>query len=132
MGQVDFKWMSSGGILLDGAGDIAVTLEGSAESIKDIVRSRLKAALHGWQLYAMGADLQRLVGRTVSAELETVVVRQIQSALSANFLPRGTFNVRTLTLNDSIQAMVFLNSTVVAQVLLENISSTTPTVTVLA
>jgi hypothetical protein len=131
MGQVDFQWMSSGGILLDGAGDIAVTREGSLDSIRDIVRSRLKAALQGWQLYAIGADLQRLVGQTVSAELETTVVRQIQTALSANFLPRGTFDVKTLTLNDSIQAIVFLNAAVVAQVLLENISSSSPILTVL-
>lgn len=131
MGQVDFVWQSRGGILLDGTGDIAVTREGTLDSIRDIVRSRLKAALRGFQLYAIGADLQRLVGRTVSAEVETTVVRQIQSALSLNFLPRGTFEVKTLTLNDSIQAIVFLESTIVAQVLLQNISSSSPTLTVL-
>ena len=60
--SVDFKWGTIGGIFLDGAGDIAVTDPTTNESLIDMVVTRLKAKLDGWQLYRIGADLERRLG----------------------------------------------------------------------
>lgn len=131
-GTCDFKWMSSGGLLLDGNGDIAVTAEGTLDSIRDVAVSRVKAALNGWQLYVgMGADLQTQVGNTVSAEIASALQRQVQQSLTwGNFLPRGSFQVEVLRTGGTIQVLVFLNQQLIVQAMISNLNSTTPTVQV--
>ena len=74
---IDLKWMSQGGVLLDG-GDIALC--DPLEGIKDMVRTRLKAALNAWKLYAIGADLEDFIGNAISDELEVSLRRQVVNA----------------------------------------------------
>jgi hypothetical protein len=73
--------MPQGGVLLDGNGDIALC-DSALESVRDIVRSRLKADLNGWQLYPIGADLQSQIGEMAPDELESAVRRLVRTALS--------------------------------------------------
>ena len=42
----DLRWTSQGGVLMDGTGDIAITLT-SIEELETMVATRLKAA-HQW------------------------------------------------------------------------------------
>lgn len=119
----------AGGIYLDGLGDIAVTDPSTIESVQDIVASRLKATLNGWQLYSIGADLQSLPGQSISQELEVTVQRQIQTALTNNFLPRGSFQVETLVYGNTLRALVYLNQALIAQAFVTNLDSI-PQVTV--
>ena len=113
--MVDFQWQSQGGLLIDGTGDIACTSESTIDSAVDIVRSRLKAALNGWKLYAMGADLQAGVGEAVGPELELTLKRQVTQSLSDGFLPRGSFQVETLSMGGLIRVLVYLNGQMVVQ-----------------
>ena len=113
--MVDFRWMSNGGILLDATGDIACTDSSTLESVVDIVRSRLKAALNGWKLYAIGADLQARVGGIVGAELEVALKRQVYQALSDGFLPRGVYSVETLSHGSTVRVLVYLKGQLIAQ-----------------
>lgn len=114
-GLVDWKWMSQGDFLLDGTGDIATTNPATLESVVDMVRSRLKAAIDGWKLYAIGADLNARLGDTVSAELELTLKRQVQQSLSNQFLPAGSFQVQSLVDGGKITLFVYLNKTLIAQ-----------------
>jgi hypothetical protein len=116
--MVDFRWMGSGGILLDGSGDIACTDPTTLESITGIVRSRLKAALNGWKQYSIGADLQARVGDIVNPELEVNLQRQVYQSLSDGFLPRGSFTVQTLAYGDTVRLLVYLQEELLAQVTL--------------
>ena len=106
--SVDACWMSFGGLLIDGTGDIACTSD-PMDSVKDIVRSRLKAALDGWKLYRIGADLAERVGDTVNEETEIAIRRQVAQCLTSEFLPNGAFQVETLTDVDKIRVFVYLN-----------------------
>lgn len=106
--MVDFKWMSAGGLLVDGTGDIACT-SGALESVQDIVRSRLKAALDGWKLYRIGAGLAEFPGNTVAPETEVAIRRQVSQALTRDFLPAGSFQIETLSDVDVIRVFVYLN-----------------------
>lgn len=110
----DFSWMSCGGCLIDGTGDLALaTVE---DSLHDMIVTRLKAALDGWQLYRIGADLEALVGNTVTDELEIAVRRQVEMALSRDLLPRGGFQVKTLVVGNLIQVFVFVQESLVATI----------------
>lgn len=110
----DFRWMSQGGVLLDGTGDLAM---GSAEeSLVDMVRTRLKADLHGWKLYAIGADLDRRIGDAMGPELEATVRRQIVAALTNQFLKPNAFDIRILSSGRTIDAYVYVDSSLVATV----------------
>src|ERR1039458_2602401 len=102
-------------MLVDGSGDIACTDPSTLDSVQDIVKSRLKAALNGWQLYSFGADLQARVGDTIDPELDVNLRRQVCRAMTDDFLPRNAFDVRTLAFGDTIQVMVYLNNQVIAQ-----------------
>src|SRR5271170_2096560 len=93
-GLVDWQWMSQGDLILAG-GDIGTTDPTTLASIQDMVRTRLKASLHGWQLYAIGADLQKRLGDTMTAELNTTLRRQVNRSLTNQFLPSGSFTVKT-------------------------------------
>jgi hypothetical protein len=111
---VDWRWQSAGGILLDGRGDIAFTGTTTSESTIDMVRTCLKATLAGWQNYQIGADLESLLGSTVDAELESRVQRQVTTALSTSFLPRGSFQVQTLPNGNSMTVLVYIAQQAVA------------------
>lgn len=112
-GLVDWVWMSQGDLILSG-GDIATTDPSSLDSLKDMVRSRLKAALDGWQLYSIGADLQARLGDTVDAELNITLRRQINQSLTNQFLPRGSFNVQSFTDRGVVNLFVYLNQSLIA------------------
>ena len=110
--SVDFLWCSNGGLLLDGSGDIAIT-QSPLESLRDMVNTRLKAALDGWKLYRIGADLDRVIGETVSPEIELRIQRQVQTALTRDLFPSGTFQVKTLAAGAQITIFVYLQQTLV-------------------
>lgn len=112
-GLVDWVWMSQGDLILSG-GDIATTDPSSLDSLKDMVRSRLKAALDGWQLYSIGADLHARLGDTVDAELNITLRRQINQSLTNQFLPRGSFNVQSFTDRGVVNLFVYLNQSLIA------------------
>ncbi|MGC1582150.1 MAG: hypothetical protein WA766_11735 [Candidatus Acidiferrales bacterium] len=112
-GLVDWQWMSQGDILLAG-GDIATTDPTTLASLQDMVRTRLKASLHGWQLYPIGADLQARLGDTINAELNTTLRRQVNRSLTNQFLPNGSFIVKSLTDNGLITIFVYLNQSLIA------------------
>lgn len=111
--SVDFAWMSKGGVLLDSTGDIAFT-QSPWECMQAMVSTRLKAAIDGWKLYRIGADLDALIGQTVAPELETAIQRQVQASLSNDFLPVGFFQVKTVALGQSVKVFVYIQSTLIA------------------
>ena len=111
---IDWRWQSAGGILLDGTGDIAFTDGNTNESLADMVRTRLKAALTGWQCYAIGADLETLLGSTMDAELEARIQRQVTTSLSDQFLSRGSFQVQTLPNGGRMSVLVYISQQLVA------------------
>ena len=110
----DFRWMSRGGCLVDGSGDLAFS--GPDESVQDMILTRLKAAFDGWRLYRIGADLDRLVGNTVDAELELAIIRQIETALTQDLLPRGSFQIKLLPFGSRVQVFVYIKDTLMATV----------------
>lgn len=112
-GLVDFAWMSQGDILLAG-GDVATTDPSTLQSIQDMVRTRLKASLNGWQLYPIGADLQARIGDTINAELNIRLRQQVNISLTNQFLPRGSFVVKSVTDNELITIFVYLNQSLIA------------------
>ena len=111
---IDWRWQSAGGILLDGTGDIAFTSGLTNESLADMIRTRLKAALTGWQLYQIGADLETLLGSTMDAELEARIQRQVTTSLSNQFLSRGSFQVQTLPNGGRMSVLVYISQQLVA------------------
>lgn len=102
----DFRWQTNGGVLIDGTGDIAFASED--ESMKDMIRTRLRAAIDGWKLYAIGADLKRRLGNANIAEMETAIQGSVARALSRDLLSPGTFEVETLASGESLQIFVYL------------------------
>ena len=112
--SVDLGWMSKGGLLQDGSGDIAFTVS-PLQCLKDMAYTRLKATLNAWKLYPMiGADLDSCPGQTVAAELETTIQRQVTAAFTQDFLPYGSFTVKTVPMGSTIQVFVFLDKTLIA------------------
>ena len=80
-----------------------------------MVTTRLKAALDGWKLYPIGADLENLLGSTVAAELELSIQRQVRASLSLDFLPLGSFTVSTLVVGpQTVQVFVYVHNQLVA------------------
>ena len=113
--MVDFRWMSNGGFLLDGNGDLAVTSDSTNESIVDLVRTRLKSAFNGWKLYQIGADLQARPGDLSNPETELRVQRQASASLS-DILASGSYEVQTLIVADGTMAvLVYLRGELIAQ-----------------
>ncbi len=113
--MIDWRWMSKGGLLLDGTGDIALTGSDGLESLEDMVRTRLKAALDGWKLYRIGADLGEQIGKTVDAELELEIKRQVVRSLTTEFMPRGAFRVETLADGGRVHVMVYVSGSLIAK-----------------
>lgn len=110
----DYKWMSQGGLLLDGSGDIAFT-SSALETIVSMTRTRLKATTNAWQLYpGMGAGLENFRGFTSDAEAEVAIQRTVLTSISSGFLPQSMFTVNTLRIYGQIQIFVFLNNQLIA------------------
>ncbi len=78
--MINFRWMEFGGIYLDLGGDIAVTQATSLGSLREIIQSRLKAALHGWKIYSIGADLEAglWVPKPLRHKLSWLCARRVQ------------------------------------------------------
>jgi hypothetical protein len=111
----DFVWQSQGGVLIDGTGDLACTVESTIDSTVDVVRSRLKAALNGWKLYAVGANLQAGVGQAIGPELELTLERQVTQSLSDGFLASSSFQVQTLATSGQVLVLVYLSGQLIVQ-----------------
>jgi hypothetical protein len=109
--MIDYKWMSQGGLLLDGTGDISFS--DVENSIKEMVRTRLKADIDGWKLYAIGAGLDARRGDAITPELEVAISRQVTNSLSNQFLPSGSFNVKVIASVNRIDIFVYLNDTLI-------------------
>ena len=115
----DFKWTSRGGLLLDGSGDIAITDPDGADSLISMVRTRVKAELRAWKLYAIGADLQNRVGDLMGPELEIAIQRQIARALTAdNLLSRGSFQVETLPDGNLMHVFIYVGQKLITSLVL--------------
>ena len=112
--MIDFRWMEFGGIYLDPSGDIAVTQAATLDSVRDIVQSRLKAALHGWKLYPIGADLEARIGEVADLEFTLSLQRQVTDALSNGFLPTNSFQVKVLTCRTRVEVLVYVQNTLLA------------------
>ena len=113
--MTDFVWQSQGGVLIDGTGDLACTVESTIDSTVDVVRSRLKAALNGWKLYAVGANLQAGVGQAIGQELELTLERQVTQSLSDGFLASSSFQVQTLATSGQVLVLVYLSGQLIVQ-----------------
>lgn len=120
--MIDFRWMDIGGIYLDPAGDIAVTSAATLDSVRDIVQSRLKAALNGWKLYPIGADLEARIGEVADPEFTLSLQRQVTDALSNGFLPTNAFQVQVLTYRTRVEVLVYIQNSLVANVTLNTAS----------
>jgi len=107
----DFAWMSQGGLLLDGTGDIQIS--SGMETIVSMVRTRLKSAVDGWKLYRIGAGLDQFPGNTSDAEAEVAIQRQVLAAVSNGLLPPSAFLVTTLRLGSEIQVYVYLRDSLI-------------------
>jgi hypothetical protein len=87
----------------------------SSNVIRECLNTRLKAAIDGWKLYRIGADLANLIGTTVNAELELSIQRQIMASLSQDFLPTGAVTVSTILVGpQTVQVFVYVQNQLVA------------------
>ena len=111
--MADLRWMSFGGLLLDGTGDIATTLS-SLEELNSMVMTRLKGAVKAWKLYSVCAGLQVFPGNPVNANTELSIQRAVTASLTRQFLPSGSFTVQTLAIGNTIEVYAYLNNTLVA------------------
>lgn len=110
--SLDYKWMSQGGLLLDGTGDIALTATGM-ETIIAMVRTRLKATVKAWQQYQIGIGLEEFTGGPSDATAQTSIQKQVASSLST-LLPSSMFTVSTLLLGSQIQIYVYIANQLIA------------------
>jgi hypothetical protein len=118
----DLRWTSLGGTLLDGNGDLAMA--SPRESLIDMVRTRLKADLDGWQLYRIGADLATNIGFAIEDEMEITIRRQIYNSLQKQLLPPGSFTVKTVPFGSQIDVYVYVNNELISTVLVNKQSGT--------
>lgn len=123
LGFSDWSWQSNGDLLLSGTGDILTTDPSTLASIVDMVQTRLKATVHAWKLYSIGAGLEKRIGDTVNAELEITCRRQVQQALTNNFLSAGSFTVQSLVDGTRITLFVYLNNNLLSSITLNTQSS---------
>jgi hypothetical protein len=98
---------------MDGTGDIALT-SSSWQSTVNIVRSCLKATLNAWQLYPIGADLEGMIGQAIEQEVQNQIQQRITAALTYQFLPSKSFQVKTRAAGDTIKIYVYVNDTIAA------------------
>lgn len=120
----DFAWMSEGGLMLDGTGDILMS--SGLETVVSMVRTRLKSAVDGWKLYRIGCGLDQYPGSTSDAEAEISIQRRVLSSISSGFLPASAFRVTTLRLGSEIQVYVYLRDSLIGQA---SVNFNSPTVT---
>ena len=101
---MDLRWTSQGGVLIDGTGDLAVTLT-PQEELETMTATRLKAAVDGWKSYAIGAGLEDFKGSSIgiNQNTELAIQRRVTSSLTNQFLPAGSFTVQTRSLPRSAQ-----------------------------
>ena len=120
-------WMSQGGVLLDGTGDLA--LDSSVYNcFATMVRTRLKAAMNGWKLYpGIGADLKNLLGSANSNELQVALRKAATASLTNNFLASGSFTITSLGIDDQVSIFVYINQSLIATA---TVSTSSDTVTV--
>lgn len=111
--SIDYAWMSNGGLLLDGTGDIAFTST-DIETVISMVRTRLKSAVDGWKLYRIGCGLDNFRGDTSDSNEESLIQRQVISQISNGYLPPSLFTVSTLRLGGDIQIYVYLSQSLIA------------------
>ena len=111
--SLDLKWMSEGGLLLDGTGDIA--LSSGIDTVISMVRTRLKADVDGWQLYKIGAGLSEFPGNTSDAEAEITIKRRVLQSIANGYIPTSAFKVTTLRLGGVIQVYVYLRDQLIGQ-----------------
>lgn len=104
--------MSQGGMLLDGSGDLATTLN-SLEEMETMVATRLKAAVKAWKLYAIGAGLEVFQGQPINTNTELSIQRSVTSSLTRQFLPSGSFTVQTLAIGNEVEVYVYINGTLI-------------------
>lgn len=104
--------MSQGGLLLDGTGDVAVTLN-SLEEIESMIATRLKASVKAWKLYAIGAGLDVFQGQPVNSNTELSIQRAVTASLTRQFLPAGSFTVQTVAIGNQIEVYVYINQTLI-------------------
>ena len=124
MATADLAWMSQGGILVDGTGDIALDAS-PYDCYATMVRTRLKAALNGWKLYpGIGAGLNESLGRANSNENEVALRKAAMSSLTNNFLASGSFTVTSLAISDQISVFVYINQTLIATATVSSSSDT--------
>jgi hypothetical protein len=110
--MADLQWMSAGGLVLDGTGDIALTIN-DYQDLQSMIVTYLQANSNSWQLYNIGANLGSIPGNANNAEVEATVVKQIQSALSG-ILPSGSFSIKTLQVGSLFDVYFYINSKLVA------------------
>ena len=89
--SVDYKWMSQGGILLGGDGDLAFT-SSAWETMSDVARSRLKAAVDGYKNYLIGAGLTEVLGQAPTPEMQIALRRRAVASLTNDFAPNLPFH----------------------------------------
>ena len=117
MSERDIRWMTAGGILIDGNGDIQLTDPEVPESLVDMILTRLKADVNSWKLYRIGANLSRLVGEIVDPELELKIKRQISDSMTRDgLLAKGSFSVETIPSPAEVLAILYLAGEAVATV----------------
>jgi len=113
--MADLRWTTMGGVLMDGAGDLALTTL-ATEELSTMVATRLKAAVKGWKLYPIGAGLDSFIGSPVgiNQNTELAIQRRVSSTLTYQFLPVGSFTIQTLTLGNEVEVFVYLGSSLIA------------------
>ncbi len=111
----DFRWMSYGGSLIDGTGDLALTTS-AQEEIETMAATILKASINSWKLYSIGPDLDSFIGSSVGINQNTTlsIQRAVTSALSYQFLPAGSFTVSTVVFGSDVEVLVYLGSSLIA------------------
>jgi hypothetical protein len=104
---MDIAWMSSGGMLLDGTGDIAFTTSDFTD-VLSMIATRLKADLGAWQSYpTIGANLKSLLGNVASQEINASAQKLISTSLTNQFLSQGDFVVKTILVGKLLNIYVY-------------------------
>lgn len=107
---MDFLWCTSGGVLVDGTGDISFS--SPTQELVDMVYTRVKASTEGWQLYTIGANLSSRIGCIVTPTLCSKLQTQVSNSLS-DILIAGSYQVQTLATGNTIDLFILVNGTAI-------------------
>lgn len=110
---MDFLWCTSGGVMVDGTGDISFSTPN--QELIDMVYTRVKASTEGWQLYTLGANLDARIGCLITPTLCTKLQTQVSNSLS-DILTAGSYQVQTLATGNTVDLFVIVNSTAILTV----------------